>query len=330
MLSCAERWSSGRGLLAKLAEALTGLLEVRAGRGRGPGEEPEREAHHQRLDARLEQGDPDRGAEHEVQRPAPHPEAEQQHQHHREQAGRPDQRHDVDRLAVDDRDHDQREQVVHDHDREHERPQPVRNAPAEDVEQPEREGGVGGHCDAPPLRGRAAEVEREVDPHRGAHAADRRQHREHEAPPLAKVAEVELAPRLETQHEEEERHQPAVHPLAQRQLDPLAVDVDREHGLPQLVVRRGVHVHPHQRRDRRGEQDRRTAALGAQELAQRALDPARPRGCARQELHAHGSGGSPRYAISRRREAVEDPGASSAELSLVNRLRPVSGSNSCS
>jgi hypothetical protein len=51
---------------------------------------------------------------------------------------------------------------------------------------------------APALRSRAAEVDREVDPDRNAHAADRRQHREHEALPLAKVAEVELAPRLET------------------------------------------------------------------------------------------------------------------------------------
>ena len=153
-----------------------------------------------------------------------------------------------------------------------------------DVEQPEREGRVRRHRDAPPLRGRAAEVEREVDPHRGAHPADRRQHREHEAPPLAKVAQIELAPRLEAQHEEEERHQAAVHPLAQRQLDPLAAEVDRKHGPPQLVVRRGVHVHPHERGHRRGEQYRRAAGLGAQELAQRAPDPARPRGCARQEL----------------------------------------------
>jgi hypothetical protein len=51
---------------------------------------------------------------------------------------------------------------------------------------------------APALRSRAAEVDREVDPDRNAHAADRRQHREHEALPLAKVAEVELAPRLKT------------------------------------------------------------------------------------------------------------------------------------
>src|SRR5436190_1126354 len=41
-----------RWLLAEFAEALSGVLEVRAGGGRGPRQEPKREAHHQRLDAR--------------------------------------------------------------------------------------------------------------------------------------------------------------------------------------------------------------------------------------------------------------------------------------
>ena len=37
-----------------------------------------------------------------------------QQERHREQAGRPDQRDDVDRVAVDESDHDEREQVVRD------------------------------------------------------------------------------------------------------------------------------------------------------------------------------------------------------------------------
>jgi hypothetical protein len=59
-------------------------------------------------------------------------------------------------------------------------------------------------------------------------------------------------------------------------VDPVAVEVDREHGLPQLLAGRGVDVHPDERRDRRREQDRRAAALGAQELAQRALESGAP------------------------------------------------------
>src|SRR3954469_11946814 len=102
---------------------------------------------------------------------------------------------------------------------------------------------------------------------------------------------------------------------------------------PQLLVGSGVDVHPHERRRRRCEQKRRAAALGAQELAQRALEPARPRGCPRPEVRARGHHPSAtltaqpraaRYATSRRREAVEDSGTSSLELSRVSRLRPVS------
>jgi hypothetical protein len=144
-----------RGLLAELAEALSGVLEVRAGGGRGPRQEPKRKAHRQRLDARVEREDPHRAAEHEVRRPAPQLDPEQQHQRHREQAGRPDQRHDVDRVAVYERYYDKREQVVRHDDGENERPQAVRGPPADQREQPQRERRVGRHRDAPALRSRA-------------------------------------------------------------------------------------------------------------------------------------------------------------------------------
>src|SRR4051812_33137889 len=58
------------------------MLEVRAGGGRGPHQQPERETHDQRLDARLQRDDPHRAADQEVRRPAPQLEPEQQHHHH--------------------------------------------------------------------------------------------------------------------------------------------------------------------------------------------------------------------------------------------------------
>jgi hypothetical protein len=108
-------------------------------------------------------------------------------------------------------------------------------------------------------------------------------------------------------------------------------EVDREHGLP-TGPRKGRARAPHERRRGRCEQDRRAAALAAQELARRALEPARPRGWPRSEFRGghHPSAAltarrrSARYAISRLREAVEDSGTSSLELSRVSRLRPVS------
>ena len=92
----------------------------------------------------------------------------------------------------------------------------------------ERERGVGRHRDPPAVCGRAPGVESEVDRDRHRHAAERREQRQREAPPLAQLAEVELAARLEADDEEEERHQPAVHPLAKIQRDPRAAEVDRQ------------------------------------------------------------------------------------------------------
>ena len=103
------------------------------------------------------------------------------------------------------------------------------------------------------------------------------QQRQREPPPLAQLAEVELAPRLEPDDEEEERHQAAVDPLAQVERDAGVAEVDRERRRPERVVRRRVDVHPDERGDRRGEQDRGAAGLRAQELAQRRLEAPRPR-----------------------------------------------------
>ena len=43
--------------------------------------------------------------------------------------------------------------------------------------------------------------------------------RQGESPPLAQLADVEFTPRLETDDEEEERHQAAVHPATQIECD---------------------------------------------------------------------------------------------------------------
>jgi hypothetical protein len=58
------------------------------------------------------------------------------------------------------------------------------------------------------------------------------------------------APCLEPQHEEE-RHQPAVYPVAKIERDTSPADVDRERRPPERVVGRGVDVDPHERSYRR-------------------------------------------------------------------------------
>jgi hypothetical protein len=71
--------------------------------------------------------------------------------------------------------------------------------------------------------------------------------------------------------------------------------------------RTAVTAAPYCRR-RRCEQDRRAAALGAQELAQRALEPARPRGCPRPEVRAGGHIRPPRSRLGRDRRARRPAG----------------------
>ncbi len=117
--------------------------------------------------------------------------------------------------------------------------QPVGEARPDEREQAERERRVGRHRHAPAVRRGAAGVEREVDRDRHGHAAERRPATgSDDRPPLAQLAEVELAPRLEADDEEEERHQAAVHPVAQVQRDADAAEVDRELGPPDGARRR--------------------------------------------------------------------------------------------
>ena len=130
-------------------------------------------------------------------------------------AGRDQQRRDVDRAAVGGDDDEQRDDVVDDDDRQQEAAQPVGEARADEGQHAERERGVGRHRHPPPLGRALAGVEGEVDRDRDDHPADGRQHRQGEPAALAELADVELAPHLEPDDEEEERHQAVVDPIAE-------------------------------------------------------------------------------------------------------------------
>jgi hypothetical protein len=177
----------------------------------------------------------------------------------------------VEGRRVDRRDDDERDEVVDDDDREHERAQALREAWADQGEQPERERRIGRHDRSPAVRGRAPRVEGKKESDRGRHPAHGREHRQGEATTFAEFAQVEFAPGLEPDDEEKERHQAAVDPLAKVQGDLGAAEANRELRAPKRVVRAGVDVHPRERRDRGRQQDCRAAGLGAQELAKRRL-----------------------------------------------------------
>lgn len=107
---------------------------------------------------------------------------------------------------------------------------------------PARRGRVGRHRHAPTVRARSAVVDDQVDRHRDRHAHQTRGEWQHESAPLAQVAEVELAPGLQPDDEEEQRHQPAVDPCLQVAGDSDAADPDGDVGTPDRVVGGGVEV----------------------------------------------------------------------------------------
>ena len=127
-------------------------------------------------------------------------------------------------------------------------------------------------------------VHGDVDQDRHEHPAEPGRHRQREPPPLAQLAHVELATRLEPHDEEEERHQARVQPVLQRLRDAVIAEVDREDRVPDARVGVGVDVDPEQRGDRRREQEGGAAGLRPQERAQRRLEVARPRRPAREPV----------------------------------------------
>ena len=127
---------------------------------------------------------------------------------------------------VDRRNDDERDKVVnHDH-REHERAKTIRETGADQGEQPERECRVGRHDSSPTVRRWAAGVEGEEESDRSPHPAHRCEHGQGEATSVPKFPEVEFAPCLEPDDEEEERHQAAVDPPAKVERDLCAAEAD--------------------------------------------------------------------------------------------------------
>ena len=153
-----------------------------------------------------------------------------------------------------------------------------RAAGSDQREHAEREGGVGRHGGSPAVRPVAAGVERQVDQDRQRHAPDRCAQRDRDPPPLAQLPHVELALGLEPEDQEEERHQALVHPVPQVLGDPGVPEADRELRRPDRLVRvRPRRVRPQERGERRAQQDRGAAGLGAEEVPDRGGEVPRPR-----------------------------------------------------
>src|SRR5918996_538772 len=105
----------------------------------------------------------------------------------------------------------------------------------------------------------------------------------------AQGAQVELAPRLQADDEEEERHQRLAHPLAQLQRDALAPDLDRELRGPEGVVRvRPGGIGPGQGGDHCTEERHGAGGLRAEEVPHGRGEVARPGGAPREGTSCDG------------------------------------------
>ena len=267
----------GGGLLAEHPEGLGGLLQGGPGRRIGVGQQPHDQAHHDRIHTRLEERHPGRDPDEQVGGPVLDA-ARPDDQHHREESDPEQQRDHVDVPAVGDRDDRDPGQVVDDGEGEQVGADAIGQPAADQGERAEREGGVGRHRHAPAVLGRPSGVEDQVDADGHDHAAKAGQERQRDPAPHPQLAHVELTPRLQPDDQEEQRHQPGVHELAQVDDHARAADQEGKLRRPEPVVGRDADVRPDQGGHGGTRQHRGAARLGPQERAQRRLHPPRPGG----------------------------------------------------
>ena len=266
----------GRGLLAKGARQLGRALQIAARRRVGARHQPDRQAGDDRVDARPKHRQPHPDAHEHGPGLAPAAREPQCHEH-REQRERDREREQRNAIAVGEGDDEQRTEIVDDRERQQEHAQPRRTGGRDERKRAEGERRVGGHRRPPSPRAGAAGVDREVHADAQRHAAQGCDHRDRDAAPLAQLAEVELTLGLQADDEEEQRHQPFIHPLAQAPRQGVLAQAERQSRAPQrfIGVRPG-RVGPQQRRERRADEHRRPTGLGAQKVPYRRAEIASP------------------------------------------------------
>ncbi len=245
------------------------VLDLLALRRPGRDQKPGRHPRDRRVQARFDRGDPENGADDCIDGAAPDPEAAEDDDDH--ETGDPDRdRDEIDRVGVDGADHGDRGDVVGDRQRQQEDAQLGRAIRADERERAEQERRVGPDHHAPAVRRLAGGVEREIQQRGQHHAADCGDPGNDEPAALGELAHRQLTADLQSDHEEEGRHQPVVDPVGEIEAELVAADPDRQVGAPERLV--GVRergVRPDERDRRRRQQQTGAARLGAEEAAER-------------------------------------------------------------
>ncbi len=160
------------------------------------------------------------------------------------------ERQDRDLLRVEEGDHQHGDQVVGDRQRGEEDLEPDRDALAEHGQNAEREGDVCRHGNAPAARPVGCRVEHQKEKGRHDCATDGCTDWKNGLPRRGELAHDDLALDLETDDEEEDRHQAVVDPVAERHLERALAPGHSNVGVDELEVSVGPwRVGPDQRQN---------------------------------------------------------------------------------
>ncbi len=165
-------------------------------------------------------------------------------------------------LGVEDRDHDDAADVVDDGEGEDEDPHAERDATSGERDHADCEGDVGRHGHTEPA-GLPSEIDDDVDRRRHDHATECGEGRQCRSAPIAEFAVDELTFDLESDDEEEQRHEPIVDPRVEREVEVDQVaDAQRNLGVEELAIStRPGRVGPDQCDDRTDEHDDAASSL---------------------------------------------------------------------
>lgn len=145
-----------------------------------------------------------------------------------------------------------------------------RHAIAEKGKETEHDGDVGGHGNAPSVRTVATDVERHEEQRGSNHSAERSQRRCQRFACIAQLAVDQLTLYLQTDDEEEHRHEQVVDPMAEIQGQLPVIDDQRRFYLPERFVAVTERtVGPQQCKWHHCQQQQTGARFGAQEIGKR-------------------------------------------------------------
>jgi len=222
------------------------------------------------MHARLQEGQPDQRADHDVDRDRA--DADQiEHVDQGETRACKAKPAPGQRVGKDEGDNQHRHQVVDDGQRQQQDLEPKWHALTKQGEAADDKRDVGGHWDRPAALARLPPLQGEIDRRRHHHPAEGRKRWQQRLAPVAKLAVNQLALDLEADDKEEDRHQPVVdNQVADIAGQGEAADRQRHRDLPEPGEpggRRGVGEH--QGRGRTGQQHHAAGGLDVQKPPER-------------------------------------------------------------